>query len=122
MNITIRNKLDDELKRQLEDISQMAVGEEQTSKAISDFTKLYELALEDDKVELECEKTYQESLNGHSEQKKERLVKIGIAAAELVLPLMFYGFWLRKGLKFEETGSFTSTTFRGLINRFKPSK
>lgn len=122
MNITIRNKLDDELKRQLEDISQMAVGEEQTSKAISDFTKLYELALEDDKVELECEKTYQEGLNGHSEQKKERLVKIGIAAAELVLPLMFYGFWLRKGLKFEETGSFTSTTFRGLINRFKPSK
>lgn len=122
MNESIRSKLDAELKRQLEDISQMTVGEEKTSQAISDFTKLYELALDDDKVELECEKTYQDHLNGRSEQKKERLVKIGIAAAELILPLAFYAFWMGKGLKFEETGSFTSTTFKGLISRFRPSK
>lgn len=122
MDDSIRSKLDKELKRQLDDISQMTEGEEKTSRAIEDFTKLYKLTLEDDKVELECAKTYQESLNGTSEQKKERLVKIGIAAAELVLPLMFYAVWFRKGLKFEETGSFTSTTFKGLINRFRPSK
>ena len=110
MDDSIRSKLDKELKRQLDDISQMTEGEEKTSRAIEDFTKLYKLTLEDDKVDLECEKTYQESLNGTSEQKKERLVKIGIAAAELVLPLMFYAVWFRKGLKFEETGSFTSTS------------
>ena len=110
MDDSIRSKLDKELKRQLDDISQMTEGEEKTSRSIEDFTKLYKLTLEDDKVELECEK------------KKERLVKIGIAAAELVLPLMFYAVWFRKGLKFEETGSFTSTTFKGLINRFRPSK
>lgn len=27
---------------------------------------------------------------------------MGIAAAELLIPLMFYGIWMRKGFKFEE--------------------
>ena len=56
------------------------------------------------------------------EQVKDRYFKLGIAAAELLIPLMFYGIWMRKGLKFEETGTYTSTTFRGLFNRFRPTK
>jgi len=53
---------------------------------------------------------------------KDRYFKLGIAAAELLIPLMFYGIWMRKGFKFEETGTYTSTTFRGLFNRFRPTK
>ena len=56
------------------------------------------------------------------EQAKDRYFKLGIAAAELLIPLMFYGIWMRKGFKFEETGTYTSTTFRGLFNRFRPTK
>ena len=56
------------------------------------------------------------------EQVKDRYFKLGIAAAELLIPIMFYGIWMRKGFKFEETGTYTSTTFRGLFNRFRPSK
>ena len=56
------------------------------------------------------------------EQVKDRYFKLGIAAAELLIPLMFYGLWMRKGFKFEETGTYTSTTFRGLFNRFRPTK
>ena len=56
------------------------------------------------------------------EQVKDRYIKLGIAAAELLIPLMFYGIWMRKGFKFEETGTYTSTTFRGLFNRFRPTK
>lgn len=52
----------------------------------------------------------------------DRYVKIGVAAAELVLPLIFYGVWMKKGLKFEETGTYTSQTFKNLFNRFKPTK
>ena len=55
------------------------------------------------------------------EQVKDRYFKLGIAAAELLIPLMFYGIWMRKGFKFEETGTYTSTTFRGLFNRFRPT-
>lgn len=52
----------------------------------------------------------------------DRYVRVGVAAAELVLPLVFYGVWMKKGLKFEETGTYSSTTFRNLFNRFKPTK
>ena len=56
------------------------------------------------------------------EQVKDRYFKVGIAAAELMIPLMFYGIWMNKGFKFEETGTITSSTFKGLINRFRPTK
>lgn len=56
------------------------------------------------------------------EQKKDRLVKCIIAGVELVLPLAFYAAWMKRGLKFEETGTFTSTTFKGLFNKFRPTK
>jgi hypothetical protein len=49
-------------------------------------------------------------------------LKIGVEVAGVVLPLIFYGAWMKKGLKFEETGTYTSTTFKGLFNRFKPTK
>lgn len=52
----------------------------------------------------------------------DRYIRLGIEAAQLVLPLMFYATWMKKGLAFEETGTFTSTTFRGLFNRFRPTK
>ena len=56
------------------------------------------------------------------EQVKDRYFRIGMEAAGIILPLVFYAVWMRRGLKFEETGTYTSTTFRGLFNRFKPTK
>ena len=55
-------------------------------------------------------------------QKIDRYIKIGISIAELVIPLMFYACWMRRGFEFEKTGTFTSTTFRGLFSHFKPIK
>lgn len=55
-------------------------------------------------------------------QNIDRYVKYGLAVAELILPLTFYACWMNRGFRFEETGTFTSTTFRGLFSHFKPSK
>lgn len=52
----------------------------------------------------------------------DRCVRVGVAMGELVLPLVFYGIWMNRGFKFEESGSFTSTTFKNLLNRFRPTK
>lgn len=52
----------------------------------------------------------------------DRCVKIGIAAAEIMVPLAFYGAWMKQGFEFEKTGSFTSATFKNLFNRFRPTK
>ena len=118
MDDGIRNLLNEEIKQQIQDLSYLETGSDEKSDVIDDVVKLYKLAVEEDKMKQDsCEE--QNQLN---EQTKDRYVKIGIAAAEIILPLMFYAFWLRKGLKFEETGSFTSATFKGLINRFRPTK
>ncbi len=72
----------------------------------------------------EAARTNEEQFKQHqlNDQVIDRYVKIGIATAELVLPLVFYGVWMKRGLKFEETGTFTSQTFKNLFNRFKPTR
>ena len=56
------------------------------------------------------------------DRKTDRLFRAGIAMLELGVPLVCYGHWFRKGLKFEETGSITSSMMRNLINKFKTKK
>ena len=56
------------------------------------------------------------------DQKVDRLMRAGIAMVEIGLPLVCYGHWFRKGLKFEETGSITSSMMRNLINKFKTKR
>lgn len=58
------------------------------------------------------------------DEKSKRMdyIKLGMDAASIVLPLMFYGHWMNKGMKFEETGTFTSKTFTNFLNRMNPTK
>lgn len=56
------------------------------------------------------------------EKKRDQFTKIGISIAELILPLMFYAVWMKRGLEFEKTGTYTSTTFRGLFSHFRPTR
>lgn len=72
------------------------------------------------------EQASQQDVNIRKQQVKEqvydRYFKAGIAVAELLIPLICYGIWMNKGFRFEETGTITSSTFKGLINRFRPTK
>lgn len=100
------------------------------------MAKLYKLRIEENKSEWDADEKYDRRvMEGEAntkddelkqkqleEQVKERYFRVGVAAAELMVPLIFYGIWMRKGFKFEETGTYTSKTFTGLINRFKPTK
>lgn len=56
------------------------------------------------------------------EQGIERYFRYGAMALELVLPIVAYGIWYHKGLKFEETGTVTSPMTRNLIVRMLPKK
>lgn len=55
-------------------------------------------------------------------QSVQSYVKTGVEVLGIILPLAFYANWMMEGFKFEETGSFTSTTFKGLFQKFKPTK
>lgn len=136
MDEEIKNLLDEEIKSQINTISDMDVNDENYSKAVDSLVKLHKLRIEEMKSitdsedqaykretdEETCklnEEIRQEQL---SEQKKDRYIRIGLDVAGLLVPIMFYSTWMRRGFKFEESGTFTSTTFRGLFGHFKPTR
>ena len=129
----IEELLSEEIAAQIEALSDLQSGSKEKSTAIDDLTKLYKLRIEENKSVWDADEKYnrrmmdEESVTKDgdfkdrqiAEQVKDRYFRVGIAAAEL---LMCYGIWMNKGFKFEETGTFTSSTFKGLINRFRPTK
>ena len=56
------------------------------------------------------------------DQTIERYFKYGVEVGLALITLGFYSGWMKKGFKFEETGTFTSKTFMGLVNRFRPTR
>ena len=125
----IRNLLDEEIKAEIEALSSLSFGSKEHLPATEYLATLYKLRVDETKTALDFEEKSENRKNDDefkknqlAEQVKDRYFKLGIAAAELVLPLMFYAVGMRRGFKFEENGTYTSTTFRGLFNRFRPTK
>lgn len=113
----VKELLTEEIVEEIESLSELPYGTQEHSEAIGNIDKLCRIKVEMDKIE----KDAKEKRVQLEEAKKDRWIKIGLTTMEVILPLGFYGIWMRKGFKFEETGAFTSTTFKGLINRFRPT-
>ncbi len=135
----IQSLLDGVIEREIRNVESSASSSDEKSKAIRNLATLHKLRIEELKAQTEAaeaalkereqdskdvDRTYEETLQERQvkEQKVDRYVRTGLAVAELVFPLVFYGVWMNKGFKFEETGAFTSTTFKNLLNRFKPTR
>jgi len=129
MDEEIRKLLEEEIKAEIRDLSTLEPGSKEKSTAIEDLAKLYKLRIEETKNEWDFSEKYdaregdiQLKKDQLEEQVKDRYFRLGVEAAGIILPLIFYAIWMKRGFKFEETGTYTSTTFRGLFNRFKPTK
>lgn len=143
MDEEIRKALESEILKEFDDLNYLAAGSREQQTAIENITKLYRLGLEEAKTDADWDEvcnrrsvedrreqneldkqTREEQLKQEQlvEQKKDRYFRFGLEAAGLILPMMFYAAWMKRGFKFEETGTFTSTTFRGLFNRFRPTR
>ena len=118
MDEEIKKLLDGEIKAEIQNLSNMEDGSDEKSLAVENLVKLFKVKIDASKNERDLS----DKKDQFGEQIKDRYFRLGIAAAELILPLIFYGIWMRKGFKFEETGTYTSMTFKGLFNRFRPSK
>lgn len=132
MENDIKSKLEEEIQRELEKLSTLDPGSKEHKDAADTLVTLYKLNIE----ETEAERSFMKKCDHErieerelslknaqlEEQVKDRYFRLGIEAAAIVLPLIFYATWMRRGFKFEETGAFTSTTFRGLFSKFKPTK
>lgn len=129
MGEEIKDLLLEEIKSEIENLSSLEAGSQEHSTAVESLSKLYKLKIEEDKSSMDH---YEKEENRHTELDikrnqmdeavKDRYFRLGIAAAELILPLMFYGVWMKRGFMFEKEGTYTSQTFRGLFSRFKPTK
>lgn len=134
--LNAKDLLNEEIVAGFQNLSNLKDGSDEKSSAVDDLVKLYKLRIEENKSERDADEKYDRRvMEGKAnikddemkrkqldEQVKERYFKLGVAAAELMVPLVFYGIWMRKGFRFEETGTYTSKTFTGLINRFRPTK
>ena len=125
----IKAKLDEEIMDQLSVLSDMDVGSDKRKTAVDDLVKLYRLRIEETKND----RDFIEGVNAREreeqfkkeqivDQVKERKFRFGMAAAELLIPLIFYASMFYSGLVFEKEGTFTSNMLRNLISRFKPTK
>ena len=139
MENTIEGLLDDVIKSELEKMKDSIMSPEEKRTMVEYLVKLNciqterkevkrketELELKhlelEDKIEVQTDdKAYKEVL-----VKREMLqmfVKGGIEVFGVVAPIMFYSVWMKRGLRFEETGTYTSQTFKGLFGKFKPTK
>lgn len=129
MEEEIKSLLEEEIDTQIQELSSLQAGSKEKSSAIDDLTKLYKLKIEETKTKWEINEKYdnrdsdvQLKKDQLAEQVMDRYFRLGIEAAGIVLPLIFYAVWMKRGFKFEENGTYTSTTFRGLFNRFRPTK
>lgn len=125
----IRDLLEKEIKDEFGKLAKLDPGSKEHTEAVEALTKLYKLNIEETENDRSFRQKSEASVNADLELKlkaaeidesaKNRYFRFGAELAGIVLPLVFYGIWMKRGFKFEETGTFTSTTFRGLINKFK---
>lgn len=102
MKDNVKELLDKRIEEALGELGTHEPTSDEYGKVADNVVKLYKLRNDDQKI--------------------ERYVKLGVEIAGIVLPLMFYGLWMKKGFEFEQTGKFASDTFRGLFMRFRPVK
>jgi len=136
MSDEIKKELEKEILSELKDLSDIETGSKEKDTAIENLATLYKLNIEENKIEREAlDKAYDRGLEDEKsrddlafkqkqlrESKIDRYFRTALEAAGIALPLAFYAVWMKRGLSFEETGTFTSTTFKGLVSRFKPTK
>lgn len=120
--------LDEAVRSELEDFLDCPNIEEKY-KRVSLIDTLYsmlekELKRSDDfeKSELERNLDFREKNLDRKEKKLDRYCRVGMSVVEIGVPLIFYGIWMNKGFKFEETGVYTSNTFRNLFSKFRATK
>lgn len=106
----IRNELDGAILEAFQRLKAVDPNTGEYANALSDLEHLYRMRIEEDKQVPKKERDI------------ERILKYTMYGAEIGLPLLFYTVWMATGFKFEETGTYCSPTFKGLIKFFRPTK
>lgn len=126
----MKDRLKAELDKEFDKLNALSPSDEGYKEATERFAKVYSLYLDEEKNQAEAEFKKLQIQNDKlmkeaqlSETKKDRWWRVGLGAAGLVLPLAIQTMWYKMGMKFEETGSFSSACSRSIFgNLFKNKK
>lgn len=129
MNATIAMMLDEEYGKTLEAVSQARTGSEEAKWQLQKLIELHkqrmnEVKLLDDGIlrdeELKLKKR-EASMKEEQmkESKKDRIIKIMLDGAAILVPVTVSSYWMAKGLKFEQNGTFTSRTGQWLSSHLR---
>lgn len=125
MKDIIVEKIENEIERLLGELTKIDPVSDDYKDITTRISDLYETLNKESELTLSKDKLEIDSLQKQQELKHSKVwngVKTGVEIVGVVAPLMFYGIWMNRGLEFEKEGSFTSTTFKGLLGKFKPTK
>lgn len=133
----VTEALNEEIISEIKSLSQMTDGCEAKSSAIDDLSALYKLRMEElkldkelelkrleleheaEKAEMQKEENEKKESEEIRQRRKERIIGIVTKAGEIIIPLGGTIAMFCIGLKFEETGTFTSTMTRNLLHSIK---
>ena len=125
----IETLLHEEIQDGFDALSKMERGTEIHKTTVDEVAKLFDKAIEIEKIEIEAKekakaREIEESLKRAQmeEDRKDRRFKNGIAVGGIVLPLAVTIWGTFKTLKFEEEGTVTTMMGRGFINKLIPKK
>ena len=125
----IETLLHEEIQDGLDALSRMERGTETHKTTVDEVAKLFDKAIEIEKLEMEAKerekaREIEASLKRAQmeEDRKDRRVKNGIAIGGIVLPLAVTIWGTFKTFRFEETGTVTTMMGRGFINKLIPKK
>lgn len=125
----IETLLHEEIQDGFDALSRMERGTEMHKTTVDEVAKLFDKAIEIEKLEIEAKerekaREIEASLKRAQmeEDRKDQRVKNGIAVGGIVLPLVVTIWGTFKTLKFEEEGTVTTMMGRGFINKLIPKK
>ena len=116
--IYLEDFLENSVWNEAEAIEKMEVGSEEREAAVKDFNNRCKAWIDGRKAVLELDN------NKEMKEKEFKLkqIELGIGLLTTLLsigaPLLFYNKWMRQGFKFEETGTYTSSTFKNFFKTF----
>ena len=125
----IETLLHEEIQDGFDALSRMERGTETHKTTVDEVAKLFDKAIEIEKLEMEAKerekaREIEASLKRAQmeEDRKDRRAKNGIAIGGIVLPLAVTIWGTFKTFRFEETGTITTMMGRGFINKLIPKK
>lgn len=118
----MREMLDRVYMDTLMEVTEARTGSEEAKWQLQKLTELHNQRMSEKKFEDESNARHEE-LRMKEEQlkdsKKDRIIKVVLDGAGIIVPVAVSSYWMAKGLTFEEKGTFTSRTGQWLSSHLR---